>query len=71
MSGPTRVVLLGGEPFEDPIAMWWNFVARNRAEIDDAYASWMAQDDRFGLVRSSLPLIPATAPYCQENQDPQ
>ena len=59
-------MLLGGEPFEDPIVMWWNFVARNRAEIDAAYASWRDQDDRFGSVRSALPRIPASAPYWQQ-----
>ncbi len=65
---PARVILLGGEPFEEPIMMWWNFVARTRAEIDTAYASWSQQDDRFGRVRSSLPLIPAKAPFWQQNQ---
>ena len=62
---PARAMLIGGEPFEDPIVMWWNFVARDRAEIDAAYASWAAQDDRFGKVRSTLPLIPAKAPFWQ------
>ena len=62
----TRAVLLGGEPFEDPIVMWWNFVARSRDEIDAAYASWRDQDDRFGSVRSTLPRIPASAPYWQQ-----
>ena len=49
-----------------PIVMWWNFVARNRDEIDAAYASWRDQDDRFGSVRSALPRIPAGAPYWQQ-----
>jgi redox-sensitive bicupin YhaK (pirin superfamily) len=65
---PTRAVLLGGEPFEEPIVMWWNFVGRNRSEIDDAYASWAAQDDRFGHVNSDLPLIPAKAPYWHQER---
>jgi redox-sensitive bicupin YhaK (pirin superfamily) len=60
---PTRAILLGGEPFPEPLVMWWNFVARSRDEIDIAYASWRDQDDRFGRVRSSLPLIPAAAPF--------
>lgn len=60
------MILLGGEPFEEPILMWWKFVARNRGEIDAAFASWAAQDDRFGRVRSSLPLIPARAPFWQQ-----
>src|SRR3954452_20847431 len=59
----TRAILLGGEPFEEPIVMWWNFVGRSSAEIDAAYASWAVQDDRFGTVRSTLPLIAAKAPY--------
>jgi redox-sensitive bicupin YhaK (pirin superfamily) len=65
---PTRAVLLGGEPFEEPIVMWWNFVGRTREEIDAAYASWARQDDRFGHVRSTLPLIPAKAPYWHQDQ---
>jgi redox-sensitive bicupin YhaK (pirin superfamily) len=60
---PTRAVLLGGEPFEERLLMWWNFVGRSREEIDAAYASWAAEDDRFGRVRSALPRIPAKAPY--------
>ncbi len=62
---PTRAVLVGGEPFPEPILMWWNFVARQRPEIEAAYASWARQDDRFGRVRSRLPLVPAAAPYWQ------
>ena len=60
---PAKVLLLGGVPFEEPILMWWNFVARTRAELDAAYESWSAQDGRFGTVRSSLPTIPAAPPY--------
>jgi redox-sensitive bicupin YhaK (pirin superfamily) len=60
---PTTALLLGGEPFEEPIVMWWNFVGRTREELEAAYTSWQAQDDRFGTVRSSLPRIPARSPY--------
>jgi hypothetical protein len=59
----SRVMLLGGLPFDEPLLMWWNFVARSRDEIDAAYASWRDQDDRFGRVRSTLPVIPASAPF--------
>jgi redox-sensitive bicupin YhaK (pirin superfamily) len=59
---PTRAILLGGVPFDEPLMMWWNFVARTREELDAAYASWRDQDDRFGRVRSSLPVIPPPAP---------
>jgi len=69
---PSQVVLLGGEPFQEPIVMWWNFVGRSRAEIDDAYASWARQDDRFGQVSSSLPRIPVQPPYwLQQRPEPR
>jgi hypothetical protein len=42
----TCVVLIGGKPFAEPILMWWNFVARSRAEIDRAHAHWQAGAER-------------------------
>ncbi len=30
----SRVLLLGGQPFTEEILMWWNFVARDRAELE-------------------------------------
>ena len=58
------LMLLGGEPFTEPILMWWNFVARDRKEIEAAYRSWQAEDvDRFGRVTSPLARIPAKAPW--------
>lgn len=62
----TRAVLIGGEPFDEQILMWWNFVARSRSEIDHAHADWANHHERFGSVRSTLPLIPAPAPYWQQ-----
>jgi quercetin 2,3-dioxygenase len=61
----SRVMLIGGVPFDEPLMMWWNFVARTRDELDAAFASWRDQDDRFGRVQSSLPLMPAAAPFWQ------
>jgi redox-sensitive bicupin YhaK (pirin superfamily) len=58
----TRVLLIGGVPFEEPVLMWWNFVARTRDEVTLAYEQWQAGDDRFGNVRSGLPRIPANPP---------
>jgi redox-sensitive bicupin YhaK (pirin superfamily) len=55
-----RVLVLGGEPFPDPIHMWWNFVGPSREAIDDARAAWQANDeDRFAPVRSRLDRIDA------------
>ena len=55
----TRMVLIGGEPFAEPILMWWNFVGRSREEIDLAYEQWQAGAERFGRVDSPLPRIAA------------
>lgn len=61
VSEPTRALLIGGAPFESPIQMWWNFVARSRDELRSAYESWATGDDRFGSVASPLSRIPAPA----------
>jgi redox-sensitive bicupin YhaK (pirin superfamily) len=52
--GAARVLLLGGEPFEEPILMWWNFVARTREEIVAAATAWRTENLRFGRVDSPL-----------------
>lgn len=56
--GASRVLLVGGEPFEE-IVMWWNFVARTRAEIVAARADWDQHGERFADVRTPLGRIPA------------
>jgi quercetin 2,3-dioxygenase len=57
---PARALLLGGVPFEAPVSMWWNFVARTHDEIDAARRAWEAHDEsRFGPVASGLDRIPA------------
>jgi len=51
-----RVLLLGGVPFPEPVLMWWNFVARTRDELTDAWQAWQrADDERFAPVTSTLP----------------
>jgi redox-sensitive bicupin YhaK (pirin superfamily) len=45
-----RVLLLGGEPFEERIVMWWNFVGASHDEIVQAREDWMA-GRRFGAVQ--------------------
>jgi redox-sensitive bicupin YhaK (pirin superfamily) len=42
--------LLGGEPFEQDLVMWWNFAARSHEEIAQAREDWEAGSDRFGHV---------------------
>ncbi|MFD8080446.1 pirin family protein [Kitasatospora sp. NPDC059722] len=59
------VLLLGGEPFDEKIVMWWNFIGRSTEDIARARADWMTTD-RFGTVhgyagdRLPAPELPAT-----------
>jgi redox-sensitive bicupin YhaK (pirin superfamily) len=59
----SRLLLLGGRPFNEDILMWWNFVARTGDEITVARADWEA-GRHFGEVvgfageRLSAPPIP-------------
>ncbi|WP_342318671.1 pirin family protein [Corynebacterium mayonis] len=43
-------VLLGGQPFGEEILMWWNFVARDYAEIEQFRQQWQERSERFGVV---------------------
>lgn len=58
-----RVMLLGGEPFEEGIVMWWNFIARSHDEIVELARAWNSDpDDRFGRVpgyRGTVPRLDA------------
>ncbi|KUJ68192.1 pirin [Streptomyces albus subsp. albus] len=59
------LMLLGGEPFEERIVMWWNFVGRSHEDIAQARSDWM-NTARFGEVRGyhgaplPAPELPAT-----------
>ena len=33
-------MLLGGEPFEEEIVMWWNFIGRSHEEIVEQREAW-------------------------------
>ncbi len=64
-TGGATLFLLGGEPFEDDIVMWWNFVGRTHEEIVEAREAWESRDARFGRVvdhgdeRIPAPPLPA------------
>lgn len=58
-AAPARVLLLGGEPFPEPVLMAWNFVGRTRDELAQAARDWNAGHERFGTVDSPLARIPA------------
>jgi quercetin 2,3-dioxygenase len=48
-SAGARLFLLGGEPFEEPLVMWWNFVGATHEDIVEAREDW-AHGRRFGTV---------------------
>jgi len=51
-----RIMLLGGAPLEGDRFVWWNFVASDRASIDEARERWREQ--RFGAVPGETEWIP-------------
>ncbi|MFG0676224.1 pirin family protein [Delftia sp. WSY_7] len=64
----SRLLVIGGEPMDEAILLWWNFVARTGEEIAEARAQWEAETRqpataarRFGPPLAS-PLAPLHAP---------
>lgn len=64
-AGGATVFLLGGEPLQDDLVMWWNFVGHTHEEIVEARDEWEASTARFGRVeghgdvRIPAPPLPA------------
>jgi quercetin 2,3-dioxygenase len=44
-----HLMVIGGEPLDAPLLLWWNFVARTHEEVVQARADWES-GDRFGTV---------------------
>jgi quercetin 2,3-dioxygenase len=61
-SQDSRLIMIGGQPFEEEIVMWWNFIGRSHEEIVDFRQQWQAGleagSDRFGHL-DHLPALPA------------
>lgn len=56
--GPTRLVLLGGEPLDGPRYIWWNFVSSDADRIIEAHHRW--RDGKFPKVPGDeVEFIPA------------
>lgn len=66
-STAARALLIGGEPFEEELVMWWNFVGRSHEEVVEARTTWESdrvREDgsnvRFGAVHGyDGPALPA------------
>ena len=39
----SRLLIIGGEPMDEAILLWWNFVARTTEEMQQARAQWEAE----------------------------
>ncbi|RUO27026.1 pirin family protein [Aliidiomarina minuta] len=46
----SRVLLVGGEPLESEIVIWWNFVGHSKEEVRQAVTDWQQGTSRFGKV---------------------
>jgi hypothetical protein len=40
LTGNGTAILIGGEPFNERILMWWNFIARTHEEIEQMRMDW-------------------------------
>ncbi len=54
--GPTRFMLVGGEPLAEPRNIFWNFVSSSTDRIEQAKADW--RDGRFDSVPGETEFIP-------------
>lgn len=65
-----RVMVVGGVPMGERIQMWWNFVARTKDELTEAWRDWQqGNEDRFGPVPSDLQRIEAPRPPWLKTSD--
>jgi len=55
----TRIMFIGGEPLNNQVLLWWNFVADNKAEIEQSIIDWNNGHERFGNVDSDMKRLPA------------
>ena len=65
---PLRALLIGGEPLNEQIVMWWNFIGRSHEEIVEYRKQWQLEviadeneHGRFGVV-ADYPGTPLPAP---------
>ncbi|MCX6430981.1 MAG: pirin family protein [Actinobacteria bacterium] len=50
----SRIMLLGGLRFEEPIVMWWNFIGRSHDEIVEMRNAWESGSQRFANFKDQL-----------------
>ena len=57
--GPTRIMLVGGEPLAEPRHIFWNFVSSDPERIEEAKMDW--REGRFDTVPGETEFIPLPA----------
>jgi redox-sensitive bicupin YhaK (pirin superfamily) len=57
-----QLLLIGGTPFDEPLLMWWNFVARSADEILRAADDWNAGRHFAAVPGTQLARVPAPDP---------
>lgn len=67
LSTGTRALFIGGEPFAQPVLMWWNFVGFSKADIARAQAQWESGDARFGPVGEAPRLTAPPLPWGEQS----
>ena len=68
-----QILLLGGQPFGQPVLLWWNFVGRTQDDMAEALADWQAspnQGGRFGTVRPGSTADALTPPVLEKLKVP-
>jgi quercetin 2,3-dioxygenase len=50
MRDGARIFVFGGAPLDEPVLLWWNFVARTHEEMVAAREEWEQRSYRFGNV---------------------
>ncbi|MEN6669323.1 pirin family protein [Psychrobacter sp. B38] len=55
----TRLMVIGGEPLNNKVLLWWNFVADNKQELEQSIIDWNNGHKRFGEVDSTMERLPA------------
>ena len=55
----TKVMFLGGEPLNQKVLLWWNFVADSKEEIAQSISDWNNGHERFGDIDSDMKRLTA------------
>ncbi|MCW2788307.1 MAG: pirin [Aeromicrobium sp.] len=67
----TTLLLIGGEPFDEELVMWWNFIGRSHEDIELAREDWQRAALRFGHVDGHGGVVIPAPPLPQTRLTPR